>query len=1403
MADIVFVWGMGWIKNYAPGVWGHHKFPKYRHNKYQMQIIVLNRKLFNFGPTIRVIYLANVALDVINNYIRSLIYVTKILLSKIFDGFLKIFCARKMNKNAPTSPDQNCNKSFLCGVCEGFYGKPWSFSQRQELFKRMQRFGMNTYLYAPKDDYKHRLYWREMYNEEEADELKCLIRFSVEYCINFVYALSPGLDIIYSSDEEVTILKKKLDQVKNLGCTCFSLLFDDIEDDLCREDMHKFASIADAQCYLTNEIYEHLGRPDLFLFCPTEYCTSRSIPDVSKSPYLRTIGQKLQKNIDFLWTGPKVVSRRITVESIEELSTVVKRPVTIWDNLHANDYDQTRIYLGPYTGRPAELIGRLRGVLTNPNCEFEANFVALHTLAQWTMQPATNANSRTEADMEVEDIPTDPTPPNVTSSGIPQTSSTLLPIPTSPYPAHPATYAPPENDVRSDKLEEYEPRRALQMAILDWLPELYRFKSSFGHKNPIEKTLNLADSKNAADLAKFKESDVSKSSEDVEFEVVEQRSQVYGATATASSSALVDSAGNIVKEKEDEDDGPKQDEDVAMLEEEEPTQPPPISTSDANINSNKEQLSKESLANNIGTTNFSTPTSKTMATTPQQQQQQQSNLYQRSQHDSHLTSEDLTMVCDFFYLPFEHGPTGEHMLKVARWLVDNFHLVYKPNPYPVPFAAYIPHPPPLPQTSQPHPSLVAAGGTASCASPPCDDRSAYSTSPESPVVVDQRTVSEAGKKVSEGQADVIPPTNKSTPSLEFNKISPSATHLKDRFLGDNYFLPSSASEWYERAIRFHDGYGDLSGVVDKLVNIPNRELLYEIYKYVNDMRSNLALVNSYIRWHVQLFFVLSLKLGIDKREKELFKSGEQEPWVHRGGLLAEFRRLLPFERDANLARSNNVFVVRPYYAADKGHVNMICLRTHNDMMDATFWLGSVPDLVGDCFLGTFLKFFSKFAYVLEDNLGICSYVVAADSYSGYDDHLMNDWLPQMRTKYPMKEDRKTTQMTSATMSPPLATAAAAAAATTTVTTTASSDLASDKKQIPETSTTTLTTQLPQPPTSPSSEIQPSTHSPDNSGELEGKKSELDQAGHHHLLPPPSHNHPHHQHGDDICGDDDDDDGPYPMSSSSSTEHSRTASPDNDLYRRGYLPAFPRPRFSYHNVEILLQTLHTPTDSYNFNSSQFILPNYATSDKNIGGDIISADATTTATTEVTTVTTAATTVTNSTSISSTPKIANTDSVMSVKEFLSKYPSIIQIGLSRGRGSPAKLLLASAEQALANSGSTGMHVVLPSSYRSTVEMYKNLGFHEQKLKLNHDDQKTKNEGENIGGPGMEDRPAAHLQHVPNTDLSNIVILCKAIDIEIISSGYSENVMREYAAGTDGPDKTKSEGFSANNPEVKNTK
>lgn len=57
--------------------------------------------------------------------------------------------------------------NMLVGVVEGFYGRPWKPEQRRELFHLMQCWSMNAYLYAPKDDRKHRADWREPYVTEE------------------------------------------------------------------------------------------------------------------------------------------------------------------------------------------------------------------------------------------------------------------------------------------------------------------------------------------------------------------------------------------------------------------------------------------------------------------------------------------------------------------------------------------------------------------------------------------------------------------------------------------------------------------------------------------------------------------------------------------------------------------------------------------------------------------------------------------------------------------------------------------------------------------------------------------------------------------------------------------------------------------------------------------------------------------------------------------------------------------------------------------------------------------------------------------------------------------------------------------------------------------------------------
>lgn len=54
-----------------------------------------------------------------------------------------------------------------------------------------------------------------------------------------------------------------------------------------------------------------------------EYCSTRADPDVKTSEYLRTLGSDLNDNIHILWTGPKVVSKNITVDNIVEVGNLI------------------------------------------------------------------------------------------------------------------------------------------------------------------------------------------------------------------------------------------------------------------------------------------------------------------------------------------------------------------------------------------------------------------------------------------------------------------------------------------------------------------------------------------------------------------------------------------------------------------------------------------------------------------------------------------------------------------------------------------------------------------------------------------------------------------------------------------------------------------------------------------------------------------------------------------------------------------------------------------------------------------------------------------------------------------------------------------------------------------------
>ena len=270
----------------------------------------------------------------------------------------------------------------LVGVIEGFYGRPWTTGQRGRLFAQMAGWGMNTYLYAPKDDLWHRVHWREPYPFRVQEELAQVLAAARSDGVRFVYALAPGLDLVWNDPSDRQALIRKVSSLQSLGVSDFALLFDDIP---AQQDR---AAQAMEQVEAAHLVLRHLRQGSsegLLLFCPTEYCGVLAQPSVRGSPYLRTLGERLDPAIEVFWTGPQIVSPEIDLASVREVAGVLGRRPLLWDNLHASDYTSHRLHLGPYGGRPLALREEVSGILSNPNTPYEVNVPGLASLAEYAV----------------------------------------------------------------------------------------------------------------------------------------------------------------------------------------------------------------------------------------------------------------------------------------------------------------------------------------------------------------------------------------------------------------------------------------------------------------------------------------------------------------------------------------------------------------------------------------------------------------------------------------------------------------------------------------------------------------------------------------------------------------------------------------------------------------------------------------------------------------------------------------------------------------------------------------------------------------------------------------------------------------------------------------------------------
>lgn len=269
----------------------------------------------------------------------------------------------------------------LRGIVEGFYGTPWSQTDRLNMLRFCQQEGLNAYIYAPKDDPYHRAKWREPYPPEKLEEMSRLIEEARASQVRFIFAISPGLDIHFwgaAGDRDKRAMLEKLTAMYELGVRDFAIFFDDIEN----KDGKGQATLLN--WLEANFVRNHQDVSPL-LTVPTEYFREDMTSDGQIKTYTRDFATTLDKDITVLYTGEKVVPDGLTDEDYQKASSLYNRKLGVWWNYPVSDYLQAKLALGPVEKLPTHT--DLPAIFFNPMQSAALSKISLITGARYAKNP--------------------------------------------------------------------------------------------------------------------------------------------------------------------------------------------------------------------------------------------------------------------------------------------------------------------------------------------------------------------------------------------------------------------------------------------------------------------------------------------------------------------------------------------------------------------------------------------------------------------------------------------------------------------------------------------------------------------------------------------------------------------------------------------------------------------------------------------------------------------------------------------------------------------------------------------------------------------------------------------------------------------------------------------------------
>ncbi len=272
---------------------------------------------------------------------------------------------------------KNNDKNDIRGYIEGYYGKLLSWDNRKLIVNSLKKNNMNTYFYAPKEDKKHRLNWREKYNSNWRKRFREFTNFSNTNKINVIAGIAPGLDFDFKNFNDKTpknenldfvLLYNKAKQLLNDGATSIALLLDDIPENFLEKFGNK-VSEGTTHGVLANMLSKYLGK-NIF-FVPRIYADEL----IDDAPYyLKDLSFVLDPKIKVFYCGKNIVSKTLT--NYLNIQKTLNNEVIFWDNFYANDYCPRRFFIGPFIGRK-----KMSNIMINPTGLIKTDLLILDIVA--------------------------------------------------------------------------------------------------------------------------------------------------------------------------------------------------------------------------------------------------------------------------------------------------------------------------------------------------------------------------------------------------------------------------------------------------------------------------------------------------------------------------------------------------------------------------------------------------------------------------------------------------------------------------------------------------------------------------------------------------------------------------------------------------------------------------------------------------------------------------------------------------------------------------------------------------------------------------------------------------------------------------------------------------------------